>query len=346
MKKTIYYLLIAIIFALVGWFANTAWHLPRGSNPLTEIKPRPLDKYTIENLGKTAISPANLETGKVLKDDPKYTSYEFFMAFDPTLSGKDTKKVSGVLNVPKGLPAGRQGNPFPVIVMFRGFLDAKTYFLGQGTQPAGSYFASNGFITIAPDFLGYGDSDQQSGDVFESRFQTWTTALVLLKTLESSQSIQLPNQLINHSSIGIWGHSNGGQIALTTLEITQGTYPTVLWAPVSKPFPFSILYYTDSPGDYGKSLRKGLAAFEQDYDTDLYSIHKYFDRIKAPISLNQGTKDEDVPQAWTDLLNTTLKDLNVDIKYNLYPGNDHNMRPNWNAAAVNSLDFFKKTLVK
>lgn len=340
MKKSIYYLLIALIFALIGWFANTAWHLPRGSNPLTEIKPRPLDKYTIENLAQAKVDPAKFSTGKVLKDDPKYTSYEFFMSFDPTLLGKDTKKVSGVLNVPKGK------GPFPIIVMFRGFLDPKTYFLGQGTQPAGSYFASNGFITVAPDFLGYGDSDLQANDTFEARFQTWTTALTLLKSVEALKGITPESNAFNFDgkNIMIWGHSNGGQIALTTLEITQGTYPTVLWAPVSKPFPYSILYYTDSPGDYGKSLRKGLAVFEDNYDTDLYSIHKYFDRIKAPISLNQGTADQEVPQAWSDLLNTTLKDLKIDVKYNLYPGNDHNMRPNWNQAAANSLVFFEKHL--
>ena len=336
MRKSIYYLLITITFILVGWFANTAYHLPRSANnPLSEIKPRPLDKYTIENLGSAKVDPAKFETGKVLKDDPKFTSYEFFMSFDPSLSDKNVKRVSGVLNVPKGK------GPFPIVVMLRGFVKAETYFVGQGTQRAGEVFAQSGFITIAPDFLGYGDSDSQVNDVFESRFQTVTTALVLLKSLEVN-GIQISNQRINQSSISIWGHSNGGQIALTTLEITQGTYPTVLWAPVSKPFPFSILYFTDSPGDYGKSLRKELAKFEKDYDTDLYSIHKYFDRIKAPINLNQGTKDENVPQAWSDLLYTTLKDLKVDIKYHFYSEADHNMQPSWNQAIANALNFYKK----
>ena len=335
MRKSIYYLLITITFILIGWFANTAYHLPRNSNPIAQTRPTPLDKYTIENLGSAKVDPAKFETGKVLKDDPKFTSYEFFMSFDPSLSDKNVKRVSGVLNVPKGK------GPFPIVVMLRGFVKAETYFVGQGTQRAGEVFAQSGFITIAPDFLGYGDSDSQVNDVFESRFQTVTTALVLLKSLEVN-GIQISNQRINQSSISIWGHSNGGQIALTTLEITQGTYPTVLWAPVSKPFPFSILYFTDSPGDYGKSLRKELAKFEKDYDTDLYSIHKYFDRIKAPINLNQGTKDENVPQAWSDLLYTTLKDLKVDIKYHFYSEADHNMQPSWNQAIANALNFYKK----
>lgn len=339
MRKSIYYFLIAVIFVLVGWFANTAYHLPRSSNPIAQIKPTPLDKYTIENLSRTKVDPVQIEIGEVLKDDPKFTSYEFFMNFDPSLSGKALKKVSGVLNVPK------TKGPFPIVVMFRGFAKAETYFIGQGTQRAGEVFAQNGFITVAPDFLGYGDSDTQVNNVFESRFQTVTTAMVLLKSIEALKGNPLKvggNSIKTDGNIMIWGHSNGGQIALTTLEITQGIYPTVLWAPVSKPFPYSILFFTDSPGDYGKSLRKELSKFEENYDSDLYSMHKYFDRIKAPISLNQGAKDENVPQAWSDLLYTTLKDLKIEIKYHLYLTNDHNMQPNWNQAAGNSLEFFKK----
>lgn len=63
--KTIQYILIAIVFILIGWFSNTAWHLPRGSNPITVIKPRPLDKYSIDNLSKAIVKPSQIEIGKV-----------------------------------------------------------------------------------------------------------------------------------------------------------------------------------------------------------------------------------------------------------------------------------------
>lgn len=342
--KTIYFFLIAIVFTLIGWFANVAWHLPRGSNPITVIKPRPLDKYSIDNLSKAVVKPSRIEVGKVLAGPihdycvKGCTTYEFKMSFDPTLSNGTAKTLSGAINIPD------DKGPFPILVMFRGFVDANGYFSGEGTQPAGNFFAKNGYITIAPDFLGYGESDQQASDSFESRFQTWTTAMTLFKTLESSKYITVGSQQIGYSSIGIWAHSNGGQIALTTLEITGATYPTVLWAPVSAPFPYSILFFTNSPGDYGKSLRRGLAAFEENYDTDLYSIHKYFDRIKAPIQLNQGSADEDVPVGWSDTLNTSLKDSGVNIKYIVYPGNDHMMRPNWNMVVENNLTFYQKYL--
>lgn len=329
MNKSIYYLLIAIIFGSIGWFANTAYHLPRTSNnPIAQVRPTPLAKYTIENLSKAEFKPAEIKIGKILKTDSKFASYQFSMTFSPDFS-ENLKTTSGLINIPEGK------GKFPIVVMFRGYVDPKEYFIGNGTTHGAEYFASNGFITIAPDFLGYGESDKEASDVFESRFQTYVTAMTTLKSISSIDKFDGKN-------IFIWGHSNGGQIALTTLEATGVSYPTVLWAPVTKPFPYSILYYTDDANDGGKFLRQKLSDFEKDYDTDLFSLTKYLPNIKAPIQLNQGTADTAVPVAWSNQLDKDLTELKIDLKYIKYPGSDHNMSPTWNQAVVNALDFYKK----
>ena len=317
MKKIIYYLLIPIVFITVGWFANTAWHLPKGSNPIAKIKPRPLEKYSIENLSQSRFKPSEIK----IEDEHLFS----FIA--------DNKKVTGCIDIPDG------NGPFPVIVMFRGYVDQKEYKTCDGTKRAGEYFAKNGFITIAPDFLGYGGSDPEAGNIFESRFQTYTTALMLLNSVENLNNW-------DHKNLFIWGHSNGGQIALTVLEITQKEYPTVLWAPVSKPFPYSILYYTDESDDRGKLIRRELAKFEEDYDVEKYSLLNYLDRIKAPIELHQGTYDDAVPVAWSDELAESLLDLDINLDYYKYPGTDHNLNPSWNLAIARSLDFFNKNLTE
>jgi len=330
LKTFFYYLLAAIIFILIGWFANTAYHLPRNSNPIAQVRPTPLLKYTIENLNKANIKPAEIQIGKVLKEDPKFTSYEFTFTFSPDLS-KELKTTSGLINIPKG------AGSFPAIVMFRGYVDPTEYFTGNGTQRAAEHFTSNGFITIAPDFLGYGDSDKEAENIFESRFQTFVTAITTLKSVSSIKQFDGKN-------IFIWGHSNGGQIALTTLEITGANCPTVLWAPVSKPFPYSILYYTDDASDSGKFLRHELSSFENDYDVDLYSLTQYLANIKASLQLNQGTADVSVPIAWSDLLAKDLKSAGIDVTYIKYPGANHNLTPSWNQAVENALIFYQKHL--
>lgn len=327
------YLSITAVFTLIGWFANVAYNLPRSSNPISQIKTFPLEKYTIDNLSNTKIYPVPIEMGEILKSDPSYTSYKFSYSFDPSLLDKDLKKVSGLINIPKGT------GPFPVVVMFRGYVDQQLYKSGMGTQKAGEYFAKNGFITIAPDFLGYGESDSESKDIFESRFQTYTTAMALLKSLDHSTT-----QPFDYSSVGIWAHSNGGQVALTLLEVTSQPYPTVLWAPNSAKFPYSILYFLDEAPDNGKLIITKLSEFMSDYDAAKYSFSNYLDRIKAPIQLNQGTMDKAVPVAWSDLLEKEFKEATVSASYIKYAGADHNLTPGWQSAVENNLSFFKSHL--
>ncbi len=329
MKPFFYYLLLAVVFALIGWFGHIAYSLPRESNPLAEIRPTPLAKYSIENLANANIAPANIQIAEKLTQKPKFTSHEFSFTFDPALNGKESKKVSGLINIPVG------DGHYPIVVLFRGYVDPAIYYTGMGTLRVGEFFAENGFITIAPDFLGYGASDKEASDIFESRFQTFTTAMETLKSVSTIDKWDKKN-------LFIWGHSNGGQIGLTTLEITGASYPTVLWAPVSKPFPYSILYYTDDASDSGKFLRKETAEFENNYNSSQYSLTNYLNRIKAPVQLNQGTGDDAVPAVWSDLLNKNLKANGVDISYIKYLGADHNLNPSWDRAITNALDFYRK----
>ena len=244
----------------------------------------------------------------------------------------DEKKVTGVAHLPNGK------GPFPIILQFRGYVDKQKYYPGEGTDHSAEVYASNGFISLAPDFLGYGSSDPPSPDAFEDRFLTYTTALNLIASVKT-----LP--MADATKIGIWGHSNGGHIALTVLEILGKSLPASLWAPVSKPFPYSILYYSDEADDNGKALRKELAAFEQNYNVDNYSLTNYFNRLAGPIILHQGSADDAVPQGWSDLLAKTIKGKEKNITYYVYPEADHNMAPTaWNTVVSRDVAFFKKEL--
>jgi dienelactone hydrolase len=316
-------------------------------NKKTEIQKttqKPLEKYEVESLSKTKINPGEIHIDKQVKDEAKYSSYLFSLTFDPSLDSKTTKKTTGQINIPKS------SNPsLPLIIMLRGYVDQKLYKTGDGTRRAGEYFAENGFITIAPDFLGYAKSDPEAENILETRFQTYTTTLSLLNAIESlkhtpkiiSGPSQLVNQLTDHSTIFIWAHSNGGQIALTVLEITGANYPTTLWAPVSKPFPYSILYYTDEAEDRGKLIRKELAKFEAIYDVEKYSFDNYLEKITAPLQIHQGANDDAVPKVWSDRLVQTLNNLGKDVVYHVHRKADHNMYPNWNEVIKKDLEFFR-----
>ncbi|MFZ3301786.1 MAG: hypothetical protein WA152_03685 [Microgenomates group bacterium] len=324
-KKVIFFLLSSFVLISLGWWGNETFknYLSQDTDLPSWNKPKPLEKYTIENLSKTDVKPVKIN----IEDNI------FNFEFDPTLQYKknyEPKKVTGLINKPT------TNDLQPVVVLLRGYVDQSIYQTGVGTKRVGEYFRDNGYITLAPDFLGYGGSSSESSNIFETRFQTYTTVLTLLKSIDKEN---FPNW--DGKNIFIWAHSNGGQIALTTLEVTGGNYPTVLWAPVTEGFPYSILYYTNESDDGGKFIRKELAKFESEYDTDKFNFTKYFESINAPIEYHFGTNDDAISTEWRDRFLKKMKTLEKDVTNYNHIGADHNMNPLWNEAISQSLDFFE-----
>ena len=290
--------------------------------------PLPLLKYSFSNLRQTPARASLIELDSILDQKPNYTSWLFSF----TTEGK---KMTGQLNVP-ALATPSAG--FPVILMLRGYVNPADYFTGVGTKNAAAVFAQNGYATLAPDFLGYGQSDPPAADTIAARLEKPKHILDLLASLKS-----LP--VIDPARVGLWAHSNGGQIALSVLEITGQAIPTTLWAPVSKSFPYAILYYTDESDDQGKELRRVLAEFEKDYDTFDFSIDRYWDWIQAPVQVHQGTADDAVPLEWSAGLVNILKKTDPEVTLYTYPGADHNLRPDWDTAVARDLQFFDQSLL-
>ena len=293
-----------------------------------------LVKYTYGVLKTKRFESAPITFGDKVTEETDFISQKFY--FDV-----DGQKASGIMFYPK------KSGIYPAVVMFRGFVDPTIYEPGIGTQRAAQELAKKGYVAFSPDFLGYGESDMPSINPIEERFQTYTTALALLSHLknvnEDFDKAKIDLQ-IDNQKVGIWAHSNGGQIALTVLEVTGKNYPTVLWAPVSKSFPYSILYYTDEFDDHGRALRRLVYEFEKDYDIEQYSLVNYLNWIKAPIQLHQGGADDAVPQEWSDEFVVALEENEIEVEYFTYPQADHNLMPDWNTAVERSLTFFNKNL--
>ena len=334
------FLIIGIVLGTVittvyfDFFVSNTIKSPVGI--LFQQKDTSLEKYTFPNLQKRIITHNEISLGKEVENTAEYHSYIYYFM-------SDGKKVSGLMNIPS------KPGTYPIIILFRGFVDKSIYKPGVGSSRVGQVLAKNGYITLAPDYLGFGESDMPSDKSIEERFQTYTTALDLLSSVKSLnsglQKGNISDIKADVEKIGIWGHSNGGHIALATLTITGVKIPTVLWAPVSKPFPYSILFFTDEFDDGGKALRKVVADFESSYDTNPFTYTNYLDWIKAPIQLHQGALDDAVPIRWSNTLYKQLKDKNIDVEYYTYLNADHNLAPDgWNIAVDRMLEFYKNKL--
>lgn len=332
MKLFIFILTVFAVGVATGWFGrNLSFSKSSGrlispvSSAPTPI-PQPLLKYSFDNLGQFIFTPEAITLSEKIEDNGKFTNWIF--TFE-TQEGK----VSGTVNIPQLCEFSK--TKCPVIVMLRGYVDKDEYSPGTGTKKAAGVYASNGFITLAPDFLGYGTSDPEPENEIESRLIKPATVLRLLASIPN-----LP--MADQNNIFLWGHSNGGQIGLSVLALTDKIKAASFWAPVSKPFPYSILYYTDDLDDHGKYLRNVAAKFESVYDPELFSLNNYLDRINSPLIVHQGTADEAVPWRWSMDLVKSLQELKKDAILYQYPGADHNLTPGWNSVVNTDLQLFKK----
>lgn len=296
-----------------------------------------LDKYSFPRLKQTVFTPSPVEIGKELDIGVDPDVYQFFFSDNFT----PDKKISGSIMLPD------EPGTYPVIVLFRGYADREVYYSGYGTKSAAAYFAERGYITVSPDFLGYGASDATSQDSTEARFQTYTTALTLLRSLDDITTALQDSDLeytLDTENVGIWGHSNGGQISLSVLAITGQNYPTTLWAPVTLAFPDNILFYIEDYDDGGAFVKGLVEKFKESYDDAKFTPTNYLRWIDAPIQLHQGTADEAVPEKWSDSFVDEMNNLDKDIVYFVYEDMDHNMRPAWDTVIQRDLVFFDERL--
>jgi dipeptidyl aminopeptidase/acylaminoacyl peptidase len=336
MKKMVGLILGAGVVALVSFLA--LWVLdstnPGIVSPLVSsfVKATPapgVNKYA--SLTFMALSErtykSEIKLGVATRNEAKYTTYVFTYK-------SDGKTVSGMANIPKGK------GPFPVIVLLRGHVDREVYYIGHGTEKQANYYAEHGFLTLAPDFLGYGESDWEDQDILVARFTRPVTVLNLLVGIKS-----LPQA--DSSRIGLWGHSNGGQIALSVLEITKKNYPTSLWAPVSLGFPQSVLVYLGRE-EVGNPVKEKIDSFiSEGNDPKSYSIAEYLDRITAPVIIHQGTADELIKTQWTKDLANNLKKRMLEANYYEYKGENHNFNRYKTTADVlrqRDVEFFQQKL--
>ncbi|MFO0703725.1 MAG: prolyl oligopeptidase family serine peptidase [Patescibacteria group bacterium] len=328
----------AIIAFLIFWKSeNPARSLVFAPSPTPA--PKPLLKYTYDNLKNYTPQSSDVKIEQTLKEDEKddFVSYLFNFYI------KDGRKVSGLMNVPK------KTGKYPMMLLIRGYVDPSVYETGIGSQHVGEFFAQNGFITLAPDYLGYGSSDKPSKDGFEDRFLTYITTMDLLESFpnvsKALEDYDVKGVSADSDKIGIWAHSNGGQIALTVAELRGFDYPMVLWAPVSKPFPYSILFYTDEYNDDGKAMRKAVADFESIYDAQKYSLTEHLDWINSPIQIHQGISDIEVPENWSSEFVEKLEKADKKVEYFTYPGENHNFQNgSWPTAVLRSMEFVRKNL--
>ncbi len=383
MKKIILPIILGLLVVGAFWLgvkweseeAKTKMGTPEIPMGATEEKDTTLLPYTIENLSRTKVTPGKVVIEGVTAAEDDYLSAIF------SFNTNDDKKMTGLMNVPRGEEATMAAG---TVLMLRGYVAPSNYVSGTGTKNAGIYFAKNGFVTLAPDFLGYGDSEAAPEDSWLGRFEkplqvkkllvdmqnnNFECAATNLKEIEKKNEKKRTaeetafldwcdnlNLAVKPDELFMWAHSNGGQIALTTLEINEQMIPTTLWAPVSVGFPYSVLFFTDEYEDEGKGMRAYIASLEKNYDVFDFSHTKHLDKLPQGQQFlwHHGTADDAALIAWSDEMMNKLEieneereqEAQIITTYYRYEGTDHNLRPMWDTVIARDVEFFKSFLTK
>lgn len=240
------------------------------------------------------------------------------------------KKITGMINY-------RLGKKSPAVVMIRGYVDKEGYYSGSGTWRVADELAKEGFVTVSIDFLGFGGSDGESVDMLEARFEKAPAVMDLIASVKTLD-------FVDAEKIGIWAHSNGGQIAISVLEALGERIPTVLWAPMTNPFPKSVLDTADDLDDGGRMVKKAIREFEKKYDSRRYSFENYYDWVNASIVIHQGTGDYWCKMDWQVEVISELVKRGKEASLRVWPGDDHNLSKNWEEIVAEDVIFFKKQL--
>jgi dipeptidyl aminopeptidase/acylaminoacyl peptidase len=266
--------------------------------------PHPLAGYTIQGLRDRDYPGGELEVRWAITTTPTYTRY--YIAYP-----SDDLTITGIMHLPHG------GGPFPVVILNHGYIPPASYWSGSDTWRAADYLAQRGYLTIAPDFRGWGESDQ--GDNF------FRTGLVidLMNLINSLPSLPQADA----QRVGMWGHSMGGGATTKaiTVDVEGRIKAAVLYGPISADDGIDQRRWPDRrTGDANDSL---WAAYRQAVRDPAFlrqsSPIYHFDLITAPVQIHQGSADDVTPPAWAEAIRDGLLAAGKEVAYYTYEGQGH-----------------------
>jgi len=325
-------ILILLLFIIVYLSTQTSpkvqYNLPAPSNvdSITENHP-----MFIESLRNREYPFSQLNIEETLTDGSNF--HRYIASYQ-----SDNLKIYGLLTIPT---ATQPETGFPTILFLHGYIDPSVYKTTEGYEASQNAFARSNFITFKPDFRGHGKSEgEASGAHFSENY--------VVDTLHALKALQQHEQ-VDSQRIGVWGHSNGGEIGLRAMVISNQIKAGVFWAGVVGSFQDMLETYIQQ---IPFLKRQQQQVFEQYSSPSAHpkfwnqlDPYTYLQDISGPVQLHHGTGDEQVPVELSQHLEQELQKLEKSVELFEYQGADHNLSGSaFNTAVLRSVQFFKQEL--
>lgn len=243
-----------------------------------------------------AFRGGDLRLGRVRERTPSYTSYNVTYR-------SEQWRITGVLNVPRG------AGPFPAVVLAHGYIDPAVYKQGQGMTRERGSLAAAGYVALHVDYRNHAGSDDDPNLERTFRFGYAVDVINAVHALRAT-----PDVPVDDGRIALMGRSMGGGVVYQALEMAPGLVDAgVVFASVS----------TDERDNVAKWGRgRGLFTFDDAF-FDRVSTRTYLDRIREPVLIHHGRKDDTCPPAWTEATYQALLDAGVEAQVHWYPDEGH-----------------------
>jgi uncharacterized protein len=301
--------------------------------------------YTIAGLQARSYPGGTINSRYVLEEADSFT--RVYIDYP-----SDGLTITGVMNIPHG------AGPFPVIILLHGYYDRAGYWSGLGTWQEAEFFARQGYLTIAPDFRSWGESDPG--------INLFATGLVI-DTLNLISSLPTLPQA-DPARVGVWGHSMGGGVATKTLLIDERIQAGVLYAPNSADDTDLITRWgaaclpgqSETTGDHcnpAEVLSDAPPELVQEYFEAAASTERmeaiapiyHLDALTTPVQIHIGTADGELltqtPPEWSERLYKALVEAKADVRYFVYPDQGHFFSgPAWTQMVQRALTFYNEQL--
>ncbi|MDX1522954.1 MAG: alpha/beta fold hydrolase, partial [Anaerolineae bacterium] len=290
--------------------------IPSDPTPIPHL----MTDYTIEGLRGRSYPGGTIQIRRLLTATTVFTSYYIHYP-------SDGLTITGVMQVPRG------EGPFPVIILNHGYIARHQYWPGADTWRAAAFLNRRGYLTIAPDFRSWGDSD--TGNSFFRTGQVIDT-LNLVSSLPSLAQADT-------GRVGMWGHSMGGGVTTKAITVDPRIKAAVLYAPLSA-YDSEVLARW-GPGCVparGPQLAEACSGEEilvNNIDQNLYLAYadalynplllyeispiNHFEAVTAPVQIHIGEADTVTPPEWSTAIYDTLRAAGKPVELYTYPDQGH-----------------------
>src|SRR5438552_13380717 len=255
----------------------------------------------------------------------------------------DGLKINALLTVPNG---AKPATGWPVIIFNHGYIPPTVYRTTERYVAYVDDFARNGYIVFKPDYRGFGSSQGTPVSAYYAPDDT-------VDVLNAVTTMQRYPQA-DSNRIGMWGHSMGGNITLRALVIDPRIKAAVIWAGVNATYKDLLENWHPTGGDrpppsfsggWPRNFIDQFGTPEQDPAFwDSISPMAYLADITAPIQLDHGTADTEVPLQFSEALAQQLTADGKNAQLFTYAGSDHNIAQGFTVAMARSVGFFDRYL--